>query len=126
MIAMALTAALAGCSTLPDPRLDPDGRETVHSVVEMAPGWWHVLVRVNYFSSAEAAENLLRERVADLCPEGDLVLENVQVVGIPRIATADAHCAGAAAPPDTAAAPLPDDQAGDPSEDAGDTVPPAP
>jgi len=126
MIVSAVIAALAGCSTLPDPRLDPDGRETVHSVVEMAPGWWHVLVRVNYFSSGEAAERLLRERVAGLCPEGDLVLENVQVVGNPRIATADAHCAGAAPPPDTVAAPSPDDQAGDPSDDEGDTMPTAP
>jgi len=126
MVTMAVTVALASCTTLPDPRLDPEGRETVHSVVEMAPGWWHVLVRVNYFSSGEAAERLLRERVADLCPEGDLVLENVQVVGNPRIATADAHCAGAAPPPETAAAPLPDDQAGSPSEDEGDTEPTAP
>jgi hypothetical protein len=69
-----------------------------------------VLVRVNYFSSEEAAERFLRERVADLCPEGDLVLENLQVTGVPRIATADAHCAGTEAPAETAAMPPPEDE----------------
>jgi hypothetical protein len=133
MLAMAVTAAVAGCSTLPDPRLDPEGREMAHSVVETAPGWWHVLVRVNYFSSGEAAERLLRERVADLCPDGDLVLENLQVIGNPRMASADAHCAGAEPPPDRAAAPLPDDDANrptddgnDPTDDESDIPPPSP
>jgi len=133
MIAMAVTAALAGCSTLPDPRMDPHGREMAYSVVEMAPGWWHVLVRVNYFSSAEAAERLLRERVADLCPDGDLVLENLQVIGHPRMASADAHCAGAEPPPDMAATPLPDDdvsgpsdEEGGPADDESDIPPPSP
>jgi len=132
LIAIAVTVALAGCSTLPDPRLDPEGRETIHSVVEMTPGWWHVLVRVNYFSSPEAAERLLRARVADLCPDGDLVLENLLVAGVPRIATADAHCAGTEPPPDTAAAPLPDDVSGltddehGSTDDEGELPPPSP
>jgi hypothetical protein len=95
---LALSAALPACHTLPDPYLDPEGQETIHSVIESAPGQWHVLVRVNYFSSEEAAERLLRERVADLCPEGDLVVDNLHVAGVPRVATADVHCAGAEAP----------------------------
>ena len=96
-----LCAVLPACNTLPDPYLDPQGSETTHTVIETIPGQWHVLVRVNYFSSDDAAERLLRDRVADLCPAGDLVVENLHVAGVPRIATADVHCAGS----ETTAAP---------------------
>lgn len=101
--ALALAAVLPACNTLPDPYLDPQGQETIHTVVETSPGQWHVLVRVNYFSSDDAAERLLRDRVAHLCPDGDLVVDDLHVAGVPRIATADVHCAGseASAPPTT-------------------------
>ena len=125
MLTLAVTATLAACTALPDPRLDSKGSETVHSVIETAPGQWHVLVRVNYFSSPGSAERLLRERVADLCPDGDLVLENLQVVGNPRMATADAHSAGAKAPPDTAATPPPAEDVG-PSGGEDDPLPTEP
>lgn len=125
MLILAVIAALAACSTLPDPRLDPEGSETVHSVIETSPGHWHVLVRVNYFSSPGAAERVLRERVADLCPDGDLVLENLQVVGTPRMATADARCAGTETPPDTTATAPPAEDVG-PVGGADDPLPTEP
>jgi hypothetical protein len=121
---------LPACNTLPDPYLDPEGRETIHTVTETIPGQWHVLVRVNYFSSEEAAERLLHERVSDLCPDGDLVIENLHVAGVPRIATADVHCAGTEAP-DTEAAdametPAAEAPTAEASTDEGVVVPNAP
>jgi hypothetical protein len=106
LAALALVAVLTACNTLPNPYLDPHGQETIHSVIEQSPGQWHVLVRVNYFSSDNAAERLLRQRVAHLCPEGDLVVDHLHVAGVPRIATADVHCAGSeTTAPDTTESP---------------------
>jgi hypothetical protein len=91
-----LIAALApACATLPDSQPLPGGEESAHSVTEVSPGWWHVMVRVNYFAPPTEAERLLRERAAGLCPDTEAVVEDLRLVSQPHQASAEIHCRAA-------------------------------
>ena len=89
---IALAAAATACATLPDNQPLPQGEEAAHSVYEIGPGHWHVMVRVNYYAPETDAERLLRERAASLCPGEDVVLEDLHLVSQPHQASADVHC----------------------------------
>jgi hypothetical protein len=89
---IALAAAVAACTTLPDPQPLPHGEEAAHAVSEIGPGHWHVMVRVNYYAPETEAERLLRNRAAALCPGEDAVLEDLHLVSQPHQASADVHC----------------------------------
>jgi len=82
----------AACATLPDSQPLPAGEESAHAVTEIAPGRWHVMVRVNYFAPPTEAERLLRERAAALCPGAEAVVEDLHLVRQPHQASGDVHC----------------------------------
>jgi len=82
----------AACATLPDSQPLPAGEESAHAVTEIAPGRWHVMVRVNYFAPPAEAERLLRERAATLCPGTEAVVEDLHLVSQPHQASGDVHC----------------------------------
>jgi len=84
----------AACATLPDSPPLPAGEESAHAVTEIAPGRWHVMVRVNYFAPPSEAERLLRERAAGLCPGAEAVVEDLHLVSQPHQASAEVHCGG--------------------------------
>ena len=89
---IALAAATTACATLPDSQPLPQGQEAAHTVTEIGPGRWHVLVRVNYFAPETEAERILHERAAALCPGEEAVVENLRLVSQPHQASAEVHC----------------------------------
>jgi hypothetical protein len=87
-----LAALATACATLPDSQPLPGGEESAHAVTEIAPGRWHVMVRVNYFAPRTEAERLLRERAAALCPDAEAVVEDLHLVSQPHQASGDVRC----------------------------------
>ena len=131
-LAILLVAALAACTTLPDPHLAPEGSETAATIDELGPGQYHILVRINYFAADGEAERLLRERAATLCGDEAVHIDHLATARQPAMAAADVTCGDPKAEPPAEpsaeevpaeAAPPTDADNGAPPNDA---VPPAP
>ncbi len=120
--------ALAACATLPDPYLAPEGSETAATVDELAPGRYHVLVRINYFAADGEAERLLRKRAATLCKQGEAVhIDHLATARQPAMAAADITCEAPQAEEPPIAEPAPDAPADtDNGVPSSETAPPAP
>ena len=89
---IAVASLATACATLPASQPLPVGQEAAHTVSQVAPGQWHVMVRVNYFAPETEAERLLRARAAELCPDTEAVVEGLHLVKQPHQASADVHC----------------------------------
>jgi len=115
-LAIILLATLAACTTFPDPHLAPEGSETAATIDEIAPGLYHILVRINYFAADGEAERLLRERAATLCGDQAVHIDHLATARQPAMAAADVTCGEPKEEPD----------AGEPDAAADAEIPPDP
>jgi len=104
-----LLACLTACTSLPEPRLAARAVEQSHTVAELSPGRYHVMVRGATFAPRATLETLLLERAAWICGARRPVVHHLEVVDHPALASGEVTCepppepspAAATAPPAT-------------------------
>lgn len=105
LLVATLFLAATACATLPEPRLAEAPAEQSHTVAEISPGHYHVMVRGATFAPRAATETLLRGRAARLCGAQQPVIHHLQVTDHPAMASGEVTCAATPEPPATATAP---------------------
>jgi len=105
LFVVALTVVVTACTTLPEPHLAETPTEQSHTVAEIAPGHYHVMVRGATFAPRATTERLLRDRAALVCGERRAVIRRLEVVDHPAMASGEVTCEAVAQVP-TAATPL--------------------
>jgi len=105
LLAVLLPVVVTACTTLPEPRLAEAPAEQSHTVAEIAPGRYHVMVRGATFAPSTTTERLLRDRAARLCGKRRARIRRLEVIDHPAMASGEVTCEAAPEPPATATAP---------------------
>ncbi len=101
-----LFVVATACTTLPEPRLAEVPVEQSHTVAEIAPGRYHVMVRGATFAPRAATETLLRDRAATVCGERHARIRHLEVIDHPAMASGEVTCEAAPEPPVATTAPV--------------------
>jgi len=117
LFAVVLLIVVTACTTLPEPRLAETPTEQSHTVAEIVPGRYHVMVRGATFAPRATTERFLRDRAALVCGERRAVIRRLEVVDHPAMASGEVTCEAVTKAP-TAATP--------PTAPGGPTVPTPP
>lgn len=105
LLVATLFLVATACTTLPEPRLAEAPVEQSHTVAEIAPGHYHVMVRGATFAPRAATETLLRDRATAVCGKRRARIHHLQVTDHPAMASGEVTCAATPEPPATAIAP---------------------
>jgi len=105
LLAVVLPVVVTACTTLPEPRLAEAPAEQSHTVAEIAPGRYHVMVRGATFAPSATTEQLLRDRAARLCGARRARIRHLEVIDHPAMASGEVTCEAVPEPPAAAATP---------------------